>query len=487
MPLHKELAGPLSHLPDKVGNTLRRLEESPRVTRAVALVDSGVLFMTDRHYVSSNPATAIVRRPLVMGLWVILALAFVILIWGMFAPIDSAAVAQGRVVLFSDKKTIQHLEGGIIKEILVKEGDAVKAGQPLIKLNSTAAAANVSVLQSQYDMSRATRARLIAERDHQDTVTFDADMVARAKTNPDLSKAMAAQERLFSSERDAENAKRAILNQRIAQSQEEIEGLRSQIDSANGQLDLVSNEIATMQRLLAQGLATRTHLMELQRHQNELQGNRGQYEAEIAKAQQNIAETQMQIINQDNEFDAKNAQDLRDAQGQIADTQDKLRAAHDVLSRTTIVAPTSGIVTGLKYHTAGGVIDPGAPIMDIVPQNDTLIVEARVRPNDIGVVHVGEKARLIFPAYRTRATPKVPGRVIQVSADTFTDEHAMPPVTYYLARIQVDKKFLKKLSRPVTLYPGMPADVLITTGSRSFLNYLFKPISESMSRAFREE
>jgi HlyD family type I secretion membrane fusion protein len=487
MPLHKELAAPLRHLPESVSVALRKAEESPRVHQAVALIDAGVLFLTDRHYESSNPATAVVRRPLVVGLWVILALAFVFLVWGMLAPIDSAAVARGRVVLFSNKKTIQHLEGGIIKEILVKEGDTVKAGQPLMRLSDTASSANLGVLQSQLYVARATRARLIAERDHLDNIAFDKDMVATSQKNDEVAKAMAAQERLFRSEHDAQNAKRAILNQRIAQSQEEIAGLRSQMDSASGQLDLLRNETGTVEKLLAKGLTTRTHLMELQRHENELQGNRGQYEAEIAKAQQNIAETQMQIINQDNEFDAKNAQDLRDAQAQIVDLQDKIRAAQDVVSRAVIRAPTGGIVTGLKFHTAGGVVDPGVPIMDIVPQNDRLIIEAQVRPNDIGVVHVGETAKLIFPAYKMRTTPKVPGKVIQVSADTFTDEHSMPPSTYYLARIQVDKDFIAKLSHPITLYPGMPADVLISTGSRSFMSYLFKPISDSMNKAFREE
>ncbi|MDE3059632.1 MAG: HlyD family type I secretion periplasmic adaptor subunit [Pseudomonadota bacterium] len=457
------------------------------VTRAVALMDAGAHYLMDRNHVSSNPAMASVRGPLVMGLWVTLALALVGLVWGALVPIDSAAVARGSVVLLSSKKTVQHLEGGIIDEILVREGEMVKAGQALIRLNATAADASRDTLQAQLYTAQATEDRLIAEHDGLKDIAFSKEMLDAGKTNGDVAKAMAAQQRLFAAEQEAEQAKIEALGERAQQSRASIDGLKAQIEGASGQLDLLSEEISTVETLLAKGYATKTRLYELERRKSELQGSKGQYEAEIAKAKQTIAETEADIASDRGDFESKHASELRDAQAQIAELRKKLLTASDVASRTLITAPVAGIVTGLKYHTAGGVIQPGAPVMDIVPQDDQLVIEAQVRPNDIAQVHAGLDARIIFPAYKMRSTPKVPGKVTLVSADKFTDEHAAQPQSWYTARIEVDKEFLSRLQRPIELYPGMPAEVLISTGSRSFLSYLFRPISDSMNRAFREE
>jgi len=458
-----------------------------RAAQAVAVMDSGIRFMTVQTYRSSNPAMAAVRAPMVVGFWVMMLLAATILIWGALVPIDSAAVAKGTVVLLSNKKTVQHLEGGIIQAILVKEGDTVTAGQPLIRLSNANADANNNLLLEQLYAARATQSRLVAERDNQQAVAFDADMVQSAKTNDDIAKAVAAQAHLFESEEGGQKAKLAVLDQRIAQSEEEISGLKSQLTSTDGQMKLYAEETNTVQVLLKKGYDTKPHLLDLQRHLDELQGNKGRYEADIAKAQQNIIETHMQTINQQKEFETKVAQDLRDAQAQIADLGNKLRSAKDVVDRTLITAPVGGIVTGLKYHTTGGVIAPGTPIMDIVPQDDLLVIEAKVKPSDISVVRNGLDARVIFTSYKTRSTPKIPGKVTQVSADTFSDDRSMQASPYYTVRIEVDKHFLQSLKKPIELYPGMPAEVMIRTGSRSFLSYLFRPIADSMHSAFREE
>jgi HlyD family type I secretion membrane fusion protein len=465
----------------------RNLDDYPAVARALTRVDTVTRFLTERDYADPNPAIAATRRPMVVGLWIMLVLAGITLMWGALAPIDSAVVARGSVALLSNKKTVQHLEGGVIDEILVHEGETVKQGQPLVRLNAASAKANAEIQQKDLWTARAVEARLLAERDGLDTVTFDPALVKAAENNPDLAQALETQSRLFDVQRRSQEAKGQTLEQRIAQAKEQIEGFKAQIAAADGQVALLDREIGSVEKLLKKGYATLPRLLALQRTREELRGNRGQYQAQIAQAEQSIAETQAQIVDLQNEFATKNAQDLKDTQTTIAETEQKLNAAQDVRGRTLITAPVAGIVTGLKYHTIGGVIQPGTPILDIIPQNDQLIIEAHVQPNDIEVVHAGLDAKVLLTAYKMRTTPKLPGKVIMVSADKFVDEHAAQPSSYYIAQVEVDPRALRQLKHPPTLYPGMPADVLIRTGSRSFLAYLFQPITDSATRAFREE
>jgi HlyD family secretion protein len=470
-----------------VAGQIRRVEEAPATGRALVLMDNSIHFLTMQQQAESNSAVAAVRKPLLFGSWFILALLGVTLIWGVLAPIESAAIAHGSVVLLSNKKTIQHLEGGIIRDIAVKEGDTVVAGQTLIRLDDTAAAASRDSLQGQLYTALATEARLAAERDGLAEIAFSKEMLERSQHDVALAKALAAQRSLHESTQGAQKAKLTMFRQRIAQSVEQIEGLKAQREGAAGQLELLAEEIETVKGLLAKGFATRTRLLELQRRQSELQGSRGEFEAKVGEANQHIHETEMAIVNEQGEFASKRSQDLRDIQAEIGELQEKLRAASDVVKRTVIAAPTGGIVTGLKQHTLGGVISPGAPIMEIIPQDDQLVIEAKVNPTDIDTVHAGLDARVMFTAYKMRSTPKVPGKITQISADSFSDERNPQASPYYVARIEVDKEFLETMNQHVRLYPGMPAEVMIRTGSRSFLGYLFHPITDSMHRAFREE
>lgn len=487
MPLRDKLSNAKTLVPRDMHGLMRRVEESPALRRFWERLDACTRFMTDRYYESANPAVAAVRGPMVIGLWAMAAVTFIAIVWGALAPIESAAVARGNVVLLSNKKTIQHLEGGIIQEILVKEGDLVQKGQPLVRLSATSAIAQREILQGELWVAQATEARLIAERDGLQDIAFDATMTEIARNDPELEKAIAAQIRLFESQREARRGKLAALQQRIAQAHEQIQGLKSQIQGAEGQIALLSEEADTVKTLLEKGYATKPRLLALQRLQSDLQGQRGQHIADIAKVGQSITETKIEIITLENEFATQNSQDLRDTQMKINDLEEKLAAARDITDRTLITAPTGGIVTGLKYHTLGGVVQPGTPIMDLIPQDDQLIIEAKVKPTDIDAVHAGQEAKVVLTAFQMRSTPKLPGMVTQVSADKFTDERGMQMDSYYLARVEVDKSLLHASGQKLELYPGMPADVLIRTGSRSFLGYLFKPITDSMRRAFREE
>lgn len=457
------------------------------VNKTIANMDLSTKFLMDRNYECKNPAIAVVRMPLVAGLWVMLVFSSIVIIWGAFAPIDSAAVAQGSVTLLSNKKTIQHLEGGIIEEIFVKDGDVVTKNQPLMRLSDVSSIASRDMARAQLYLAHATESRLIAERDNLPEIKFNQDILDSSQTDEALAKIISSQIALFNSHVSGQASKVAALNERINQSKEQIRGQMAQKNSTQLQLNLVRENLKSIQTLVDKGYSTRTYLLGVQRNEKELEGNLGLYDSEIAKIHQSITETEITITNQKNEYETAISDGLHDAQAQISDLTDKLRASQDIVNRAVITAPTNGVVNALKYHTIGGIIEHGMPIMDIVPQDDQLIIEARVKPSDIDIVRGGLDARIMFTAYKAGTTPKVDGKVIQVSADRITDNQMNPPDSYYLARVEVDKKFLSKMAKSVELYPGMPTDVLIKTGSRSFLSYLFSPIIDSMHRAFREE
>jgi HlyD family secretion protein len=451
-----------------------------------AAIDTSASFVMRKRYESTNPAMSEVRAPVVAGFWILLALTFIILVYGWAVPIDSAVLSKGSIVPYSNKKTVQHLEGGIIQEILVKDGDRVSAGQKLVILKDTGPAANQKTFQDEYLTARITEARLIAARDGTDEITFDPDLTEATQAEGSA-EILATQQRIFRSEHDEQAAKVAVLTQRVQESKAEIDGLNARITGGTDQEALLDREIGSVQILLDKGYATETRLLALQRNKSEVSSSKGEFQAQLGKAQQAVAESEMAIIDEQKEYESKTLHDLHDAQTQISEFREKLRSVTDVVDRTTITAPTEGIVMGLKFHSPGGVVAPGTSIMEIVPQDEPLIVEVHVKPTDISHVRVGLPARIVFTSYKARSTPKIPGKVTQVSADVLQDEHTPASTPYYSVRIEVDKDFIAKLNKPIELYPGLPVDVFIRTGERPFLNYLFRPIVDSMHGAFREE
>lgn len=426
--------------------------------------------------------------PITFGMWTIIIVFGFLGVWSALAPLDSAAVARATVVVDSNKKTIQHLEGGIIDEILVKEGDIVKKNDPLIRLNQTAAKARVGILRSQYFIAKSAASRLLAERDGKQELEFPEELT-KAQNDSEYGKeateAMDTQRRMFISRRDTLTSQVNILEQRIKQSQEEIEGLQAQEKSARQQMSLLDEEISTVQKLLAAGNAMKPRLLALQRSRSDLDGKRGEYVALIARARQTIGQAEIEKIGKKNDFTNNINTELRDTQAQLADLEEKLRASDDILERIVIVAPQDGKVNDLQYHTVGGVIPPGGKVMDIVPLQDKMVFDAQVSPQDIHIVHEGLHARVRLTAYKTRRVPIVEGHITNVSADKFTDQRT--GMTYYNARVELDPKQLEHLAERVQLYPGMPAEALIVTGRRTVLSYLISPLTDSMRRAFREE
>lgn len=425
-----------------------------------------------------------IRAPLRAGILVSFLFFGVFGVWSLVAPLDSAAIATGVVVLDSNKKTVQHLEGGIIEEILVSDGDEVEEGQVLIRLNETTAEARQALVDGQLIASQATGARLLAERDNLDTIVFPEKLWKR-RLEPQIFDTLDGEQRLFETRKKALEGHIQVLYQRIKQLDDEIRGLQAQELSSRDQLVLIQEEILVVQKLLASGDANRPRLLALQRKAAELEGNRGEYLSLIAKARQAITETELEVINIRNKNLNEIVGQLREVQTKVSDLEERRRASKDILDRITIIAPQSGVVTGSKFYTVGGVISPGAPIMNIIPQDDVLVIEARVVPQDIDVVTKGLKARVRLTAFKVRKVPPLDGIVTNVSADKFVDE--ITGQSYYKAKIRISDKTLSSLVDEIELYPGMPADVLIVTGERTFMTYMLSPITDSFGKAFKEQ
>jgi epimerase transport system membrane fusion protein len=404
--------------------------------------------------------------------------------WASIAPIDSAAVAPGTIVVESSKKAIQHFDGGTVSKVLVREGDQVVAGQTLVIMDDTSARANVDMLRSDLDASLALQARLLAERDRRDSIAFPEELTKRAEAGDvPVQAIMSSQQRAYSAKRDAIESQTKILQQRNSQIDEEVKGLRNQIASQDQQLRLIQEEQKGVESLLAKGLETKPRLLALQRNTAEIQGSRAQNYAAIARAQQTAGENDLKIVDLTVTVVTDAAQKLHDEQVKIGELREKLRSAKEVLDRTTVRAPTDGQIVNLKLFTPGGVLPPRDTVMEIVPQKDELVVEAQVAPTDIDVVHADLPVQLRLTALNQRVTPTVFGHVQTVSADRQQDQRTGN--AYYTARIVIDHG-LDELHN-AKLYPGMPAEAMIITGERTLMSYLFKPLLGGLNRAMRED
>ena len=403
--------------------------------------------------------------------------------WAALAPLESAAIAQGVVSVVSNRKTVQHLEGGIIKEILVRDGDVVTKGQLLIRLDDTQPRASLDLLQGRRIAAAALEARLISERDRRAAVSFPEWLLALG-ADEDARQAIEGERRIFAARRDTMTGQVALINQRVAEFNEEIKGLDGEIVALDDQLGLIFEEIAAVEVLLKKGLERKPRLLALQRRVAEIDGSRAGSRARIARVRQSIGEARLRITELTTTRINQVVEQQREVQASLFDIEERLNAARDVLSRTEIRATQAGAVVALKVHTQGGVIAPGQALLDIVPGEDLLIIEARVDPKDIDVVSWGLLARVRFTAFSQRNAIPMDGRVLSVSADNLIDERTGE--SYYLARIKLDKDPADVMDG-VRLYPGMQAEVMIVTGSRTALEYFLSPITQSMNRALREE
>ena len=403
--------------------------------------------------------------------------------WSYFAPLESAAITSGKVTVAGNRRTIQHLEGGIIKKLYIKEGSQVNKGQVLIKLDDTQPLIALQLSRSEVIELSAIEARLIAERDNAKKIEFS-NRLLKEYDDPRVRRIMNSQERIFKANTATFDGNVDILKQRVIQLQEQIKGIEAQVKSINQQHKLIMEEVQSVRALEAKKLIERPKLLELMREAAKLEGVRGENLSEISVLKQKIGETKAQILTLVSTRRKETLSELRDVQQKLADELEKERSAQDILSRTAIRSPQDGKVVGLKVHTIGGVIKPGDSIMDVVPSKDALVIEARVSPLDIDVVHKGLLARVQLTAYKQRSTPSLEGVVTRVSADIFQDQQSGE--SYYNARISIKPEEMKKL-KDVVLYPGMPAQVMIITEKRTPFEYFTQPIKDSFNRAFREQ
>ncbi|MDF2368165.1 HlyD family type I secretion periplasmic adaptor subunit [Sneathiella sp.] len=424
-----------------------------------------------------------VRGPVLFGLVIIFLFFGAFIGWAAFAPLGSAAIAQGVVSVEGNRKSIQHLEGGIVSEIKIKDGDFVNKGDVLIVLDEVQSKASVEIIRSRRAIALAQKARLIAERDGLDEIPFPEWLLER-KDEPNVKEAMEGQQNIFDSRRTSRDGQITILKQKAAQLEEEIKGLEGQVTSSDRQIALISEEIKDVESLVKKSLAKRPRLRALQRNLAELSGNRSQNTSRIAQTRQAIGEVELQINELSNALIDEVVAELRDVQAQIFDLEEQTRASEDVFDRTEIRAPTDGYVVNLQVHTTGGVVKPGDTVLDIVPDNVQLIVEAQVNTKDIDSVYIDAPAQIRFPAFSQRFSLPAEGKVLSVSADSLEDDRTGN--YYYLARVQIEN--LENAEIKVTqLRPGMQADVMILTGERTALDYFVNPIILSFNRALRED
>jgi HlyD family type I secretion membrane fusion protein len=416
--------------------------------------------------------------------WIILALFFGGFgFWSMTAPLNGAVVASAEVKVQGNRKSVQHLEGGIVQEMKVKEGDHVKQGDVLIVLDDTQNRSEFDVFSKQRDVLHATEARLKAELDRASSLSPPPD-IAQRLNEPEVGTVWTAQMQQFQSRRASLEGQRQVLREKINQLKEQITGNEQQVASFKQQIESVKKELTDITPLVEKGLITQPRLLQLQRTQFGIEGQIASTTADIARARQAIGEQTQQIAQLDNERMTEVSKDLRDTQATLLEITPKLTNAKTSLGRMDIKSPYTGLVVGLNVFGVGAVVQRGEKILDIVPDEDALTIEARVAVDDISEVHPDMIAEVHLTAYKQRITPMIHGDVIQVSADRLTDNRTGMP--YYTALVRINQKELAELPN-IKLYPGMPAQVMIPTVQRTAFDYLVGPLAQSFNTAFRQK
>jgi len=405
------------------------------------------------------------------------------LLWAFFAPLDEGVVAQGEVTVVSNKKTVQHQYGGTIQEILVTEGARVKKGQVLIRLNDAQPRANLTSIQGEYHQALALEARLLAERSRTATIDFPMEIAAMNHL-PEVADHLRTQRELFHARRGALQSEIGILRENIDGMREYIRRLEELQMSRLKQMELLDSEMSSLRQLADQGYYPRTKILETERLLAELSGKRSEDLGNIARAKKTMSEYKLTIVRREQEFMQDVETKLSEVQKKLAALKDQYAATLDVLDKTEIKAPADGTVVGLAVHTTGGVIMPGNPVMNIVPENEDLIVEAKVMTTDRDRVQEKIKVDLMFPAFDVKRTPVIAGEIILVSADRFSDE--VTKIPYYPCRISITEDGIRKLGNR-NLQPGMPVQVVIKTGEKTLMQYLIKPLFDRIAVSFKEK
>ncbi|MBR0757998.1 HlyD family type I secretion periplasmic adaptor subunit [Bradyrhizobium jicamae] len=425
-----------------------------------------------------------IRKHLLFGFVVVIVLAGGFGGWASSVPISGALIAPGSVVVDSNVKKVQHPTGGVVGEVRVRDGDVVKAGDIVVRLDETVVKASLAIVVKTLNGLYARAARLESEQQNRDKIVFPPQLTDRAD-DPDVRDVMASESKLFEVRVNGRTGQKAQLRERVTQLNEEIAGLQAQEKAKDKEIDLVQKELVGVRQLYDQHLVQITRLTTLERDAARLTGERAQYIASRAQAKGKITETELQIIQVDKDMLAEVSKDLRETNDKIGEFVERKVTAEDQLRRIDIRAPQDGVVLQSTVHTVGGVITAGDAIMMIVPKADDLSVEAKVNPQDIDKLQIGQKTLLRLSAFNQRTTPELNGVVTRVSADVTTDQRTGQ--SYYTIRVSMPSEEVARLGSEVKIIPGMPVEAFVQTGDRTMMSYLMKPLSDQLMRSFREK
>ncbi|MGO3700553.1 MULTISPECIES: HlyD family type I secretion periplasmic adaptor subunit [Halomonas] len=405
------------------------------------------------------------------------------IVWSVTASLAVAVVAPGNVSMESFKRTVQHLEGGIVRELLVSDGDKVEAGQPLVVLSDTQVRSQLEIAQSQYYINRAMEVRLLAEQQGASLLEMPEEL--SSVDNERAQQVTAVQQGLFQARRQSLLSTLEAMDEQIVQMQEQIDGLEARTRVNNQRISSLRSEAEDFRSLYREGLGDNQRLRELERQILQYEGDNAEFQANMAQLRSQISENRMQKETTQQEFQAEVGEQLRNAQSQIAEAEERITSLTDQVNRTVVSAPVSGTIVGQQVYTVGAVIRPGDSIMDVVPSNDGFVVEARVPTRDIDNLFLGQLAEIRFSAFNQRLTNIIDGEIIHISADSFEDEATGQ--RYYKTRIRVTDEGREDMTEQMQLLSGMPAEVMIRTGERTFASYIAKPVTDMLARAIRED
>lgn len=423
------------------------------------------------------------RRPLLLGFLALVVLVVGIGGWASTANISGAVVTAGMIEVEGNRQAVQHPDGGVVGEILVEDGDSVKAGDVVLRFDDKILRSEYAIIVGQLQEILARKARLTAERDGAETISFPAELTEAAAQSDEVAELVEGQRRLFMARRDSLDKQTSQLRERIVQTERQIEGTLSQIDALSEQRSLIEQELTDQQSLLDRGLTQQSKVLALRRESARLGGVLGELQAQEAQLRAQISETEIEILRLDSDMRQEAISTLRDLGYREIELRERRLSTEETLSRLDVRAPVAGIIYGRKINTVGAVVRPAEVLMYVVPQEQPLVITTRVEPINIDEVHIGQKAILRFPAFSNRTTPEIFGAVTKVSADAFTDENTGR--SYFTAQVVPLDGETDKLG-DLQLLPGMPVEAFIRTGERTPLNYLVKPLADYFNRAFRE-
>ena len=467
---------------------------SPYVDKAITVMDMSINYLSKPHHIEGrSEVVQETRSPSVFGIWVLIITFGFFGMWAVLAPLDSASHAQGKIILESKKRIIQHPEGGVIKSILVREGEVVSKGQPLILLDDTQLQAQKNQYKYKYTSVLAEVSRLIAERDNAQEVTFPEELLNDVD-DLEVKKAIDNQLKVFEAKKANNSSRIALTEKNTAQYIERKNAIMPQIAATDKLIEISTEQVNTYKKLFSKGNLNKADLQNAEGKKAEYEGRKGDLLARLAETEQQILQSQIALQNEEDKQFEQTVSELKAAQAELSRDTEALKDISERLKRTVITAPEDGVVSNIyEKLTPQGTVPQQYPLMEIIPQDDKLIIEAKIRADDISVVRVGQLSRVRLTAYRARIVPVLEGKVVSLSADAVVAEglelQTGTPPLYYKARIEIDKDHLKEIAdlKGVELYPGMGVDVMIVVGTRTMLKYLLDPLIITLDHAFKEK